>query len=1164
MSGVASNPDGPIDVLVSYSSRDVEAAKALQALLEGKGLQVWRDATELQPGDPFIAKINDALDKAARVIVLWSHASIKSTWVQGEAERARGKQKLIPFKLDDCELPAPFNVLHTPPLADVTKNPDLIIRALGTALLPGGGLHIPAQKPRIDISRLPTTFAQRLFGREQEMAALFAAWDGAGADKTNILVLDAMGGTGKTALINHFVQGLQTGGWRGAEAVFVWSFYSQGTDEGKQASADLFFSKALAWFGHTGDVPKSQHDKGVLLADLVHAKRTLLVLDGLEPLQYGPSRRAGGQGDAGLTGGLRDEGLKALFRQLAADNAGLLLVTTRLKVPDLKGTQAPAVITRPLTRLDAHAGVGLLKALGVDGKFEELKALVEDLRGHALALSQIGTFLAKFHDGDIRRRDLVPTLVELGGDAERDPFRVMLAYETQFRRQIAEQVEKGAKAEDTAASKQLSLLFLMGLFDRPLERKVLDALLAPPAIAGLTEGLAGVSRTQWMYAVESLRDLGLLLPKDQDAPDDLDAHPLVREYFGLRLEQERPEAFEAAHGRLYDFYRFQGLPPALQDPVAYALLGDQVAYPNYGAKRTVDDLIAGRMNEQSRANTAPALLKASHDQLRAAAKLIDGPEWKEALAAFLPENGNDMQPLFAAIGHGAAAGRHDEAFKEVYWPRIARGNEKFATKKLGLYGSDLAALAQFFAEPFAKPAPGLSPARQALVLNLAGFRLRALGRLGEAVEPMRVGAGIQAKNEDWKNAASGHGNLSELLLTIGRVAGADGAVAAAEQSVAHADRFGQEARSQQAIDGARFQRMVGATQLADALAEAGSWGEAAARFREAEALQRERQPDLPLHYSLRGYQWCDVRLAQGRAGEVGERFAYLVSVRQPGDSLLDRALEDLAGGRAAAALRPPGPATAGGRSADPGSSGDSGPQARPKKESQSLPPLGPGSGAGAPVREDGKGGLGSPVRGVREDGGEAARLLDAAVEGLRAAGQVQYHAPGLLARAAFQRETGSDQLASKDLGEAFDIATRGGMRSHLIPAHIESAGQSLAKGDADAAAKALDRAQALIAETGARRGEPGLLLAQVGLALQRSDRPAAERTTAALVALMRAGDLWDICRGSSASAAPSSKISAPSAPPSTSARTRRSRRRKARAAMPPPPAPIFSAGSTSC
>ncbi len=71
-------------------------------------------------------------------------------------------------------------------------------------------------------------------------------------------------------------------------------------------------------------------------------------------------------------------------------------------------------------------------------------------------------------------------------------------------------------------------------------------------------------------------------------------------------------------------------------------------------------------------------------------------------------------------------------------------------------------------------------------------------------------------------------------------------------------------------------------------------------------MQRERQPNLPLLYSLQGYQWCDLKLAQGRAGEVAARYKHFLAWRQPGDSLLDHALEELAAGRAAhaAALSP--------------------------------------------------------------------------------------------------------------------------------------------------------------------------------------------------------------------------------------------------------------------
>ena len=72
----------------------------------------------------------------------------------------------------------------------------------------------------------------------------------------------------------------------------------------------------------------------------------------------------------------------------------------------------------------------------------------------------------------------------------------------------------------------------------------------------------------------------------------------------------------------------------------------------------------------------------------------------------------------------------------------------------------------------------------------------------------------------------------------------------AEQSVTYADRSGDA-----------FQRMVKRTTHADALHQAGRRAEAEARFREAEQMQAERQPDYPLLYSLQGFRYCDLLLA---------------------------------------------------------------------------------------------------------------------------------------------------------------------------------------------------------------------------------------------------------------------------------------------------------------
>ena len=139
-------------------------------------------------------------------------------------------------------------------------------------------------------------------------------------------------------------------------------------------------------------------------------------------------------------------------------------------------------------------------------------------------------------------------------------------------------VEKQAlseKALSTPAGQQLALLYMLGLFDQPVPREVFDALIAPPAIPGLTDGMlaAEVRATQWNEAIARLRDQGLISPADGDAPGALDCHPLVREYFGQRLAQIDRTAFKAAHSRLYDHYRYAGLPQTFREPVAYARIG---------------------------------------------------------------------------------------------------------------------------------------------------------------------------------------------------------------------------------------------------------------------------------------------------------------------------------------------------------------------------------------------------------------------------------------------------------------------------------------------------------------------------------------------------------------------------------------------------------------
>ena len=89
-----------------------------------------------------------------------------------------------------------------------------------------------------------------------------------------------------------------------------------------------------------------------------------------------------------------------------------------------------------------------------------------------------------------------------------------------------------------------------------------------------------------------------------------------------------------------------------------------------------------------------------------------------------------------------------------------------------------------------------------------------------------------------------------------------------ERAGADAGRGGRGGGGRRAVPVARRpqRRCVSAdvnrTIIADALYQAGRRAEAEARFREAEQMQAERQPDYPLLYSVQGFRYCDLLLAE--------------------------------------------------------------------------------------------------------------------------------------------------------------------------------------------------------------------------------------------------------------------------------------------------------------
>ncbi|MFN7928039.1 MAG: toll/interleukin-1 receptor domain-containing protein [Blastocatellia bacterium] len=371
--------------------------------------------------------------------------------------------------------------------ASVEKNKLGVIPTLPTRRAPINSPVATKSATLADISRIIKYAPHELIGRAAETQLLNDAWAGVRNQTTlrpHILTFVALGGEGKTSLVSKWAAGLAAQGWPDCDAAFAWSFYHQGTDEKTADSSDLFLKSALDFLGNAEDQAfaasnAGAYEKGERLARVIARQRCLLLLDGVEPLQYAPASPMAGQ--------LKDQGLASLLNRLAARNPGLCIVTTRYSLPDLQGFRQTTAPEYDLKRLSRAAGVQLLQSLGVKGsewrtiqrkdgdekseKVNEFEKLVEDVQGHALTLTLLGGYLHDAHGGDIRQRDRVKLA---DADAEsahpNHAAHVMDAYVQWFASggQTADEIQRGQRA--------LAVLRLMGLFDRPATADCLHAL----------------------------------------------------------------------------------------------------------------------------------------------------------------------------------------------------------------------------------------------------------------------------------------------------------------------------------------------------------------------------------------------------------------------------------------------------------------------------------------------------------------------------------------------------------------------------------------------------------------------------------------------------------------------------------------------------------------
>ncbi|PHA25582.1 hypothetical protein COI69_29085 [Bacillus cereus] len=127
-------------VFLSHSSKDKFFVRKLAERLKHSGVEVWIDEAEIKIGDSLIEKISQGIKGADYLVVILSHNSVSSNWVQRElylsmTNEVVGKEiKVLPVLIENCEIPF---FLSDKLYADFTKDDmfersfDLLLDAVG-------------------------------------------------------------------------------------------------------------------------------------------------------------------------------------------------------------------------------------------------------------------------------------------------------------------------------------------------------------------------------------------------------------------------------------------------------------------------------------------------------------------------------------------------------------------------------------------------------------------------------------------------------------------------------------------------------------------------------------------------------------------------------------------------------------------------------------------------------------------------------------------------------------------------------------------------------------------------------------------------------------------------------------------------------------------------
>ena len=338
-----------------------------------------------------------------------------------------------------------------------------------------------------------------------------------------IVVIHAPGGSGKTTSVRNWIDRREGKLRSRFDKVFLWSFYRQGQTP-EFVTVDPLFEALVLFLGGTISPSDSTRAKALKCIAELRKESVLLVIDGVEAIQYPPGDELRREGR------FKDDDTQDFFLQLLNVQHGACVITSRIETAFNRPASEASVVQWELPELTHPEGIALIRGSGIDGTDEELLQYVEGCQGHPLALMLVCNFIRRAY------KNRLPSWSEVSLNA---PNSLPGA-------KLAERILSGYLSWLPPAER--ALLSICGLFDHPIECDLVfqltNALISETAFR-----FDKLHNLRWFrFHLQTLRSTLLIYEDDHDF---IDTHPLIREYLGALLESEQPELWRAANRAMY-------------------------------------------------------------------------------------------------------------------------------------------------------------------------------------------------------------------------------------------------------------------------------------------------------------------------------------------------------------------------------------------------------------------------------------------------------------------------------------------------------------------------------------------------------------------------------------------------------------------------------------